>query len=124
MNAAKTDPSPPASAAPDERTPPGRWAARLSIMAAFVCFTLMCSFQQLTAKTPLDAVRWLYLVLNCVAMAVVLGGVVLGGYGLAIGLRRRSLDTAGIAVIGLVLNLGIVFVVVWGWWLIRQVGPQ
>jgi hypothetical protein len=102
-------------------TEPGRWAARLSIISAFVCFTLMCTFQQLTAKQELaGVVAWAYYAISTLASLFVLGGIVLGFYGLVIGLRRRSLDTAGIAVIGLVLNLGIVFVVAWGQWLVSQ----
>jgi len=102
-------------------TEPGRWAARCSILAAFVCFTLMCTFQQLTAKKELVGfVAWAYYGISTVASLFVLGGVALGFYGFVLGLRRRSLDTSGIAVIGLVLNLGLVFLVVWGRWLISQ----
>lgn len=104
-------------------TEPGRWAARLSILAAFVCFTLMCTFQQLTAKQQLVGfIAWAYYLISTIASLFVLGGIGLGFYGLTIGLRNRSRDTAGIAVIGLVLNLGIVFIVVWGKWLISQAG--
>jgi hypothetical protein len=49
----------------------------------------------------------------------VLVGVGLGLAGLVGGLKKRSPDTAMIGVIGLVLNLGIVFVVVWYFTMVR-----
>jgi hypothetical protein len=53
-------------------------------------------------------------------LLVVIAGMVLGAAGLASGWRRRSVDTMTIAGIGLVLNSGIVFVVVWYFAVIRR----
>lgn len=108
---------------PSSQTEPGRWAARLSILAAFVCFTLNCTFGQLTAKQKPDEVWLLNQLVGWTSLLVVFIGIGLGIYGLTIGLRRRN-ETAGIAVIGLVLNFGIVFVMLWIMWLIRRADVQ
>jgi bacteriorhodopsin len=106
-------------------TEPGRWAARLSIIAAFVCFTLMCTIQQLTAKDELKGtVAWVYYSVSVLASSFVFLGIVAGFYGLMVGLKRKSTDTIGIAAIGLVLNLGIVGLVAWGKWLLSQVAVK
>jgi hypothetical protein len=104
-------------------TEPGRWAARGSILAAFVCFTLNCTFSQLTAKQQPGDVWWLTQLVGWTSMLVVAAGIGLGIYGLVIGIRRRS-ETAGIAVIGLLLNSGIVFVMLWFMWMLRRAGVQ
>ena len=107
------------SNSPQPPTEPGRWAARLSILAAYVCFTLTCTFQQLTAKQKPADVWLLNQIVSWSSLLFVVAGIVLGVYGLIVGLRRHS-QTAGIAVIGLVLNLGIVFVMLWVMWILRQ----
>jgi hypothetical protein len=102
---------------------PGRWAARGSILAAYVCFTLNCTFGQLTAKQQPGDVWWLTQLVGWTSMLVVAAGIGLGIYGLVIGIRRRS-ETAPIAVIGLLLNLGIVFVMLWFMWMLRAARVQ
>jgi len=102
---------------------PGRWAARLSILAAYICFTLTCTFHQLTAKQKADEVWLLNQIVSWVSLLFVFGGIGLGVYGLIQGIRQRS-QTAGIAVIGLVLNLGIVFVMLWFLWMFRKAAVE
>lgn len=100
----------------------GRWLARLSALAAFVCFTLNCVLNQLLNKDGLPAGAVWNQVVGYASALVVLGGIVLGSVGLVAGIRRRSLDTAGVAIIGLVLNLGIVFVTLWALYALGKLG--
>lgn len=95
-----------------------RQLARLSIAAAFLSCTLNCVFSQLASRTP----SWLGpygSLVDWSSLAVVVAGVVLGAIGLSGGLRRKSADTVTIAAIGLFLNLGIIFVVVWYFTVVR-----
>jgi hypothetical protein len=95
-----------------------RQLARLSIAAAFLSCTLNCVFSQVASRvgSQLGAYGWL---VDWVSLAIVLAGVALGAIGLVGGWRRKSSNTAAIAVIGLVLNLGILFVVVWYFAVVR-----
>ncbi|MCI0360868.1 MAG: hypothetical protein L0211_20515 [Planctomycetaceae bacterium] len=95
-----------------------RRAARLSIAAAFVSCTLTCVFSQLASRWR-DALANYGWLVDWSSLAIVLAGVVLGAIGLAAGFFKRSFDTAAIAAIGLVLNLGIIFVIVWYFAFIR-----
>jgi len=101
----------------DTRSSPRR-LARLSIAAAFLSCTLNCVFSQLASRAGswLGSYGWL---VDWSSLAVVLAGVVLGAIGLSGGLRRKSADTATIAAIGLVLNLGILLIVAWYFAVIR-----
>ena len=102
-----------------------RWWARLSILCAFVSCTLNCVFSQLVSKGGAGK-ELAGAVMDWSSLALVLVGVGLGLAGVVGGLKRRSPDTAVIAAIGLVLNLGIVFVVVWYFTMVRpaSVSPQ
>ena len=101
------------SAAIDDSRTPARYAARMSVIAAFVCFTLNCVLNQFILKQqPASGKAW-NLVVGSVSTLVVLGGIGLGIYGLVAGWRRRSLDTAMIALLGILLNLGILAVMAW-----------
>jgi hypothetical protein len=95
-----------------------RLAARLSILAAFLSCTLNCVFSQVAAR----AGQWLgdYSgVVSWFSLLVVLAGATLGAAGLVGGWRRKSADTQVIAGLGLVLNAGIVFVVIWYFTFVR-----
>jgi hypothetical protein len=100
-----------------------RQLARLSIVAALVSCTLNCVFSQLASRvgSQLGAYGWL---VDWTSLAIVLAGVVLGAIGLVGGWRRKSSDTTAIAVIGLVLNLGILFVVVWYFAVVRPAAVE
>lgn len=95
-----------------------RWLGRLSILCVFVSCTLNCVFSQLAAKSGAGKTLAGGL-LDWSSLAIVSVGVGLGLAGVVGGLKRRSPDTAVIAAIGLVLNLGIVFVVVWYFTMVR-----
>lgn len=101
-----------------------RWLARLSILCVFVSCTLNCVFSQLASRASV-ARGVAGSVIDWMSLAIVVVGIGLGLAGVAGGLRRRSLDTAVIGGIGLLLNLGIVFVVVWYFALVRPttLGP-
>jgi hypothetical protein len=90
----------------------------MSILAAFLSCTLNCVFSQLAARSGdlLGRFGWLC---DWSSLALVLAGVGCGAAGLAGGIRRKSPDTAMIAVIGLTLNLGVIFVVVWYFAVVR-----
>lgn len=82
-------------------------------MAAFLCFTINCVFMQLTGRQLPSETPVANLVVGWSSMVVVIAGLIAGFLGLAAGIRRRSLDTALIASIGLVLCGGIIFVRLW-----------
>jgi hypothetical protein len=95
-----------------------RLLARLSIVAAFLSCTLNCVFAQVAARVGEWLGRYGGLV-DWSSLLVVLAGVTLGALGLAGGWRRNSSDTMVIAGLGLALNLGIVFVVIWYFTVVR-----
>jgi hypothetical protein len=95
-----------------------RWLGRLSILCLFVSCTLNCVFSQLVAKSVAGKAL-AGAVVDWSSLAIVGVGIGLGLAGLVGGLKRRSVDTAVIGAIGLVLNLGIVFVVVWYFSMVR-----
>ncbi len=97
-----------------------RQAARLSAASAFVCFTLSCVVNQLLLKDPQQPRDTLRLVVDCLAALIVVCGLISGTAGLIGGIRKKSSDTIGIAIIGLVLHGGIAFVVLWGLWVLRS----
>jgi hypothetical protein len=90
-----------------------RLAARLAVIAAFVCFTMNCVLNQFILRGAPDQGRVWNLVVGSLSTLVVAAGVVLGAGALFVGIRRQDYDTAGIALIGLLLNLGILFVMFW-----------
>jgi hypothetical protein len=101
----------------DSRSWP-RWLARLSILAAFLSCTLNCVFSQVASRAGPWLGRFGWLV-DWSSLLVVLAGATLGVVGLVGGRPRRSPETQAIAGIGLVLNLGILFVVVWYFTMVR-----
>ena len=96
--------------APESRSV-ARHLARLSIAAAFVSCSLNCVFSQLVARAGAGLAPYGWLV-DWSSLALVLAGAIFGAIAVWSGFRKGSFDTAAIAAIGLVLNLGILFVVV------------
>lgn len=90
-----------------------RLAARVSVIGAFLCFTLNCVVNQLLLKNPQPGREGWWLAADGVSMLVLAAGVIAGIIGIIGGVRRKSSDTVGIATIGLVLNCGILFVALW-----------
>ncbi len=96
----------------------GRVLARLSVIAALLSCSLNCVFSQVASRAGPALGRFGWLV-DWSSLLVVLAGATLGVMGLISGWRRKSPDTQAIGVIGLVLNLGILFVVVWYFAVVR-----
>ncbi len=90
-----------------------RQAARLSAASAFVCFTLNCVVNQLMLKNPQPGREWIWLTANIISGLTIGLGILSGLAGLYGGIRKKSGDTIGIALIGLGLNGGILFVALW-----------
>ena len=101
----------------DSRSWP-RHVARASILAAFLSCTLNCVFSQVASRAgpSLGSLGWLF---DWSSLIVVLAGVTCGAWGLVGGWRRRSPDTQMIAVLGLALNLGSLFTIVWYFAVVR-----
>ncbi|MDX1948246.1 MAG: hypothetical protein SFU86_22840 [Pirellulaceae bacterium] len=100
-----------------------RYLARGSALAALVSCALNCLFVRLTGG---PTGRWWSLawLSDWTSLAIVLAGIGCGCAGIVLGVRRRSADTALIASIGLVLNLTIVFVMVWFYASARPAGEN
>ena len=90
-----------------------RQAARLSAASAFVCFTLNCIVNQLMLKNPQPGRDWIWLTVNIFSGLIVSVGIVSGLLGLYGGIRKKSGDTIGIALVGLLLHGGILFAALW-----------
>jgi hypothetical protein len=90
-----------------------RKAARLSAASAFVCFTLNCVVNQLMLKNPQPGREWVWLTVYIVSGLIIGAGIISGLFGLYGGIRKKSGDTIGISLIGLVLLGGILFAAVW-----------
>ena len=86
-----------------------RQAARLSAGSAFVCFTLNCVVYQLMLKNPQPGREWVWTVTDFTSIAIIIFGIAAGLVGLYGGIRKKSGDTIGISLIGLVLHCGILF---------------
>jgi len=97
-----------------------RWVARLSLVAAFVCFSANCvSNRLLWTQGGTGFAPTLSAVISILTSLCVLVGVALGVAGIVLGRRARQSETTMLAVIGLLLNLGIIGVTVWVLWVLR-----
>ncbi len=96
----------------------GRQFARLSVLAAFLSCTVNCVFSQVASRAGpwLGHFGWM---VDWSSLFVVLAGVTLGLLGILRGRQGKSPDTQVIAGIGLALNLGILFVVIWYFTVVR-----
>ncbi|MFN0018894.1 MAG: hypothetical protein ACKVP0_11590 [Pirellulaceae bacterium] len=90
-----------------------RHAARLSAASAFVCFTLNCIVNQLMLKDPQPERAWVWLMANILSGLIIGVGIVSGLLGVYGGIRKKSGDTIGIALLGLLLHGGILFAALW-----------
>ncbi len=108
LAAAMTNPP----AVDDSRAWP-RWAARGSLLAAFVCFAMNCVFMQVTRNQPPQETELANQIVGWSSMAVVIGGIAAAACALAVAARRGWRETAVIAAAGLLLNGGIVLVTLW-----------
>lgn len=108
---------------PDHPRSAPRWAARGSLLAAFLCFAMNCVFMQLTSEQPPEETRLANQVVGWSSLAVVFAGLFAGGWAAAIALRRRWTDTALLAGLGVLLNGGIVLLTLWMLLQIRMAQP-
>lgn len=108
-----------------------RWIARLSLIAAFVCFAANCVSNRLLwqatrppapdapavapaeRETAVARATLMSQIVSATTSLIVLAGVVLGALGVVLGLRRRQPETALLGLVGLLLNLGIIGLAVW-----------
>ena len=100
-----------------------RWAARGSLLAAFLCFAINCVFMQLTSEQPPEETRLANQLVGWSSLAVVFAGLAAGGWAAAVALRRRWRDTALIAGLGVLLNGGILLLTLWMLFQIRLAQP-
>ena len=97
----------------EKRTHWSRQAARVSAASAFVCFALNCVVNQLMRKDPQPGREWVWTAADILSVSIIGLGILSGLLGLYGGFRKKSGDTIGIAIIGLVLHCGILFVAFW-----------
>ena len=90
-----------------------RLLARLSAASAFVCFTLNCVVNQLMLKNPQPGRDWVWTAADAASVGVIVLGIGAGLVGLYGGIQKKSGDTIGIALLGILLNSGILFVAFW-----------
>jgi hypothetical protein len=106
----------PAKDEPQKPDAPAHWSrlsARLSAASAFVCFTLNCVVNQLMLKNPQPGREWVWTLTDVASLGIIGLGIIAGLAGLCGGIRKKSSDTIGIALIGLFLHGGILFVAFW-----------
>lgn len=97
-----------------------RWVARLSLVAAFVCFCANCVGNRLLwTQGGAGFAPTLSQVISIATSLCVLAGVVLGVAGIVLGWRVKQSETIVLAVMGLLLNLGIIGVTVWVLWVLN-----
>ncbi|HZL91606.1 MAG TPA: hypothetical protein VFB96_24765 [Pirellulaceae bacterium] len=97
-----------------------RWAARASLLAAFVCFAVNCVFMQLTRQQAPSETALINQIVGWGTMTVVAAGILAGAAALAGAWRQRARETLVMAAMGLTFNVGIVLVTLWLLSLIRQ----
>ena len=108
----------------DYRADWSRQAARFSVISFFVCITLSCVINNLLFKNPQHPQAMLRLVTDGIAGLIIFGGYACGIAGLIGGIRKKSSNTIGIAIIGLVLHCGTLFVIMWGLSVLRAIKGQ
>lgn len=83
------------------------------MIAAVLCFLSQVAYAQLTAKDKKAEWSSLDRVVAAVGIGLLLSGVVLAATSLFGAVRTRNYDTGVIAVIGLVVNGGVLLFLVW-----------
>jgi hypothetical protein len=97
---------------PLPRHPLSRYAARFSIVAPIAAFWMMCLvLGSLGENYRTSLGGWLHVIVEFLLLALVAGGLVLGGVALVRARREDSRETQVLAVMGLALNL--VWVLLW-----------
>lgn len=86
------------------------------MVAAAVCFLSQVAYAQLTAKEKRAEWTTTDRVVSTAGVALLVSGVVLGLISLAAAIRQRNYDTGVIAVIGILVNGGVLALI--AWWLL------
>jgi hypothetical protein len=100
-----------------------RYLARLSMVAAVVCFLSQVAYAQLTAKEKTPAWTTTDRVVSTAGVGLLLSGVVLGVVALGAAIRQGNYDTGVIAVIGIVTNGGVLALIAWWVLVVRPTLP-
>ena len=93
------------------------------MIAAVLCFLSQVAYAQLSAKAKNPDWNATDRVVAAVGIGLLLSGVALGGVALVGAVRTRNYDTGVIAVIGLVINGGVLALVAWYVLVIRPTLP-
>lgn len=100
-----------------------RHLARLSMIAAVLCFLSQVAYAQLSAKEKNLAWNATDRTVAAVGIGLLLSGVVLAGVSLVGAIRNGNYDTGVIAIIGLVINGGVLAFLAWYMFVIRPTLP-
>jgi hypothetical protein len=100
-----------------------RHCARLAMIAAVLCFLSQVAYAQLTAKEKQPTWTAMDRAVASVGIGLLLSGVVLAGVALYGAVRTKNYDTGVIAVIGLVINGGVLLFLAWYVLVVRPTLP-
>jgi pantothenate kinase type III len=100
-----------------------RHLARLSMIAAVLCFLSQVAYAQLSAKEKKPEWSGTDRAVAAVGIGLLLSGVVLAGVSLVGAIRSGNYDTGVIAVIGFVINGGVLAFLAWYVIVIRPTLP-
>lgn len=103
------------SSAPEADKKPAwpRHLARLAMIAAVLCFLSQLAYAQLSAKEKNPAWTATDRMMAAVGVGLLASGMVLAGVALFGAVRTQNYDTGVIAVIGLVINGGVLAFLAW-----------
>jgi hypothetical protein len=94
------------------RHPLSRFSARFSIVAPIAAFWMMCLvLGSLGENYRTSLGGWLHVIIEFLLLALVAGGLALGGVAFVRARREQSRETQVLALMGLALNLG--WVLLW-----------
>ena len=96
-------------------------AARFSLILAFASFAGNCVANQLAINIGIKRMSTLTLAASIVTSGLVFAGLGLGIYGFREGRRSGVIDTQHVALLGIMVNLGIIGLTLFGLWLIAGV---
>ena len=90
-----------------------RWAARASLTAAFVCFALNCVFMQLTREQLPSETELANQIVGSLGLAILIAGIVSAAAALVGGWKHSSRETLVLALMGILLNGGVIAAMLW-----------
>ena len=111
---------------PENSQPTSTWPrhlARLSMIAAVLCFLSQLAYAQLTAKEKTATWQTADRAAAAVGIGLLVSGVVLGGVALFGAFRTKNYDTGVIAILGIVVNGGVLAFLAWYLLVVRPTLP-